>query len=289
MQGRPVQIKQIQHESVFLHGLSLVLGPIVHRNKYPIDRSRGLKVLVHNQSYSIEEDAEFLSLKPGEEANIAFERAFTSHTPWPYRKCFNLDVGFDSDLYRMTKRLNKTYRQKDCYLLFLQQKIQSECQCYFLMYPKMTNTKLPPCLNETQSECLQEVGVTDEDFKEFSLNCPLECDYVDYNIKVTSLAYPSLEEYEFLKQKSTKFNFTQKLYGIDLSTYASYKEYFYSFNIYYSSGKYTYISDSPQMTTFGLLSNLGGSLGMFLGFSVFSILEAIELLFKILFRFCFKK
>ncbi len=78
-------------------------------------------------------------------------------------------------------------------------------------------------------------------------------------------------------------------FGADSSAYDSFIDYLYAVNIYYSSLKYTYISESPQMSVLSLLSSLGDSLGMFLGFSVFSLLELFELLFELIWNLVFSK
>ena len=71
---------------------------------------------------------------------------------------------------------------------------------------------------------------------------------------------------------------TEAKYGIDLSNLDSFKRYYYSINVFYPRLKYTLITESAQLTVISLLSNLGGSLGIFLGFSVFSLLEVFEVL-----------
>ena len=91
------------------------------------------------------------------------------------------------------------------------------------------------------------------------------------------------------KNESGAIGYFYTNFGTDLSSYDSFREYFYAINIFYPSLKYTYISESPQMTVLNLLSSLGGSLGMFLGFSVFSLLELFELLFELILNLVFSK
>ena len=74
-----------------------------------------------------------------------------------------------------------------------------------------------------------------------------------------------------------------------MSTYDLYKDYFYSMKIFYAEASYTQVTESPQDDLIGLLSNLGGNLGMFLGFSIFSFVELMELLIKILWILLFFK
>ena len=56
-------------------------------------------------------------------------------------------------------------------------------------------------------------------------------------------------------------------------------------NIYYSDISYTYISESPYWTWTSLFSNFGGQLGLFIGMSVLSFIEFIDLIFQLIFAF----
>ncbi len=117
---------------------------------------------------------------------------------------------------------------------------------------------------------------------------PIGMWFCTYNLQLSSLAYPSLEYYNLFKNDTTAAQYFSDNFGTDISSYVLFREYFYSINIYYSSLKYTYISESPQTTVFGLLSSLGGSLGMFLGFSVFSLLEFFEIVFELIWNLIYK-
>ena len=48
--------------------------------------------------------------------------------------------------------------------------------------------------------------------------------------------------------------------------------------IFYEDLKYTLITQKPKIELFGLISNIGGTLGLFIGFSFISVLELFELL-----------
>lgn len=50
--------------------------------------------------------------------------------------------------------------------------------------------------------------------------------------------------------------------------------------VYFENMKYMEISEKPSMTWNGLLSNIGGTIGLFLGMSVMSLIEVLELFFS---------
>ena len=55
------------------------------------------------------------------------------------------------------------------------------------------------------------------------------------------------------------------------------------FNVYYDELEYTLIRQQPKIEPFGLISNIGWTLGLFIGFSFISILELIEIVAELVF------
>ena len=69
----------------------------------------------------------------------------------------------------------------------------------------------------------------------------------------------------------------------EFNTYENVSKTFYSINVYYSDLKYLLIKQQPKIELFGLISNIGGILGLFLSFSFISLLEIFEILAEYLF------
>ena len=79
----------------------------------------------------------------------------------------------------------------------------------------------------------------------------------------------------------SKFNLTPDLISnqIDIETAI---DSFISLNIFYETLSYDISSESPQLALITLFANVGGYLGLFLGVSVFSLFEIIQVLIEIL-------
>ncbi len=100
--------------------------------------------------------------------------------------------------------------------------------------------------------------------------CPLECDSIEYSLTTYTLDYPTvgnISERDITKHFSSKFE-----------TYEEVQRSFYSLIIYYKDLKYTFIKEEPNMVLADLVSNIGGLLGVFVGYSLISFMEIIELL-----------
>jgi len=53
-------------------------------------------------------------------------------------------------------------------------------------------------------------------------------------------------------------------------------------NVYFANSKYTKLEQTPKTSVIELISNLGGALGIFLGFSVFSLIEIVEVIAQVI-------
>ena len=201
----------------------------------------------------------------------------SSDLPNPYSSCSDSTNRYNSEFSNELKNSNRTYRQTECLgLCVIQKPIEDTCGCFYTTLPSFQS--LIACINSSQITCVNlKYQEQSKIMKPLSAecvknSCPIECDTYTYETQVTNLDYPSLEYYTLMQNE-----FTSSLDGINTSTLDLYRQYFYSLNFYYSSTEYTYISESPQITSIGLLANLGGSLGMFLGWSVFSLIELLEI------------
>ena len=106
----------------------------------------------------------------------------------------------------------------------------------------------------------------------------LECDYFDYDVQVSQSAYPTEWYYNnTLDPKYATYNRRSKI-----NSYHEARNYYLSFNIYYDQLAYQLIEEDPFWDIVLLLSNFGGSLGLFVGMSILTFVELIELAFQLI-------
>jgi len=67
------------------------------------------------------------------------------------------------------------------------------------------------------------------------------------------------------------------------------KESFVYLTIFYKSLSFELSTETPQLTLITLFANMGGHLGLFLGVSVFSLFEPIQVLIEIVCMKLYKK
>ena len=154
----------------------------------------------------------------------------------------------------------------------MQNNIIGSCNCYDLRYPKLTNST--PCLIKEKILCAESAYAQ---FKNTSIDssclslCPLECDSIQYDLSISSSNFPSRYAYDVYKSD---------LGGL---TYDQLKERSIYLNIFYSNLNYLQISESPKTSLNDLMSNVGGTLGLYIGISFLSLIEIVEIVCEIIF------
>ena len=165
-------------------GLEINIFPLINSNSYVTTRTKGFVVFVHNKSFKPTQE---VFLKYGEMTFISVNRVFTQKYPSPYSDCIDLEL-YKSDFYDYIIKTNRTYRQEDCFELCIQKSIIDKCQCYYTKYDDL-NLETRPCLNQTDSECLEE-RINNFNLQECQSNsCPLECDTITYETTVSSMDF----------------------------------------------------------------------------------------------------
>lgn len=227
-----------------------------------------------------------LGVAPGESTNLAIERIVNYQLSKPYSECiknvYSLD-SFDSEVYKRVIRSNSIYRQSDCYDAFYISEIYKKCNCepIFNSFDVEFNKS---CKTFEKLECMGKVSleIQSSDLKnEIKSSCPLECDSVSFRVSKSENRYPSESYGNFLLKNDrlkslfeNRSNFSSEELGKNIL----------AANLYYEYLKQTEISQKASITWDGLVGIIGGTLGLFLGISVLSFAEFIDLFFQIIFK-----
>lgn len=237
----------------------------------PIERN-GLHVSIHNKSI-ITSNSEGLEVSPGATTNIMINKITDTKLSVPYNDCIR-DLKtypkFDSIIYSKIKERNLIYRQKDC------------LEFAFLYDNNCSFTEDDYYLNCSKSG-FNISSLTDfyekDIYKNYTHKCPYECKSYLFDIKSSLAAYPSYDEYLSLGNNSNLYS----KYPNDTFSYEEIKKSVVSVNIYYEEMKYLRIKQTPKTELWDLISNIGGSLSLFLGVSFLSFVELVQIPLEFIF------
>ena len=208
-----------------------------------------LSVFIQNQSTIFRTDNPFNInsgiLIPAGLTYIKIERNFIEKLPNPYNDCVKQETKeYVSHLFQYFIKNNKTYSQKDCFDLCIEEIMMNKCNC------SEDLGLLSRCFsNLIALECIGNLffAYRDKSLKlpeSCSLNCPIECDIIIYRVDQNHFGPMQIK---YLEKK----NFSK-----DLNEKGAYMSF------YYSNLEYTLLKEIPKTKPYDLVSNFGGTLGL---------------------------
>jgi len=207
-------------------------------------------------------------LLPGTSNVIILEKTVETKLEYPFNNCWNLNNLPDTPLVRQLSAANITYRQVNCFELCFQNFVQNYAREHKI--------------GEAEAILKDEVKNYDK-VKNCNHFCPLECESTQYKISESMFSlvdFSNIEKYisEVIPSIENKLNIT-------INSTEEFKKNNLNLIVNFDSLRYTKISQTPKTTLSALVSNLGGSTGLFLDLSFMSVCRAIEFFFGIIFKF----
>ncbi len=196
--------------------------------------------------------------------SIKIDRDFIQNLPEPHNQCVTKEktANFSHFFFHFIQK-NITYLQDDCIDLCIFERIEEACNC------TKSFGKYSECFR-TSFECIQSKASSYQKKIEIPLECysycPKECESI--NIK-------------------TSQTYLGPVYGSDESS--SFKQDLVRVYAYYPRLEYTLINQIAKMNSFDLVSSVGGTLGLFIGFSFFTLVEIIEIISELIGYYLNKK
>ena len=280
------------------HGLKMGFYLNFYRNLTIINSSPmyggGLGVLIRidNSSYLTHYISfDGIKLEPGKIVSLAVSRSFKSILPRPYSNCLidnETNAGFRSELFDLIQNSEYRYTQSLCFFQCWQREILLKCNCTdaarVSLFPNARK-----CIKVNEINCMVNMWTNDDNFfqENCSSDCPLECysDAFDFSLSSYELTPKYYLEYLNSNLTNLKDDFqTDKEIEAAMA-----KNSFVYLTIFYKSLSFELSTETPQLTLITLFANMGGHLGLFLGVSVFSLFEPIQVLIEIFYMKLNKK
>ena len=223
-----------------------------------LDYEKGLFVSIDSKNLDTYFDLQnLLEISTGLQTSIKIQKSLFKRYPKPYSNCDFRDGSIDSltseqkELYNEIINANLSYSNSFCKIFCRQKLIYQKFSCK-LRANSLTVPNIKYCntskdyLSYSEREDKYRQSATDSCIK----TCPIECETIKYDTDIFITKYPEiyLKHFHHLPNKKEKTI-----------------ENFLVLKIFYGSMNFMSYKESPSMTVFELISNLGGTLGLFLG------------------------
>ncbi|CAH3139000.1 unnamed protein product [Pocillopora meandrina] len=262
------------------HGLNLELN--IEQDEYigAFTEEAGVRIDISNQGEMSFPREKGLSAAPGFATSIGIRKVeIHRKDPFTKKRCQNSSSLSDANLYKHNFQVN--YSATACKESCLAYNQRKECKCMEYRFP-LPNDKTPVCdiLNKTVVDCLSKVQKA---FKRNELNCTLSCPppcrESIFQLTSSFSAWPSSGYKPFYIDK---LNSQDKSHNLDINSNSSnLRSNVLKLNIFYEELNYETITEERSYELANFVSDLGGSLGLWIGMSVLSFAEVLELLLLI--------
>ena len=295
MNGTKTQLK-----NVYLSGLmnsfelELFIGS-AGLNDNLFSKENGFLIFVNNATFdSI--DSEGIQISPGHSTRIMINKFRIKKQPKPYSQCTenlkNAD-SYGSIYYKKAMNINeRNYHYQDCIYICFQKYLGDLCGCQSSYFNEVFYSEMRLCSislsnmtnNVDDYKCYQKAWSKFSDGSSrqmINCDCPLGCEETGYTYSVSSAEFPTKNYAQYLLNhniiKKRFLNVNKSLIVFD-----DLKQSIARVQIFYNELIETLIEESPKMSAADLVSNIGGTFGLFLGLSFASLIELFEIGFVLM-------
>ena len=275
--------KRIQTRSGKYYGLRLEL--YVGEISNLLTTHSGVHVFINNNTN--EYLANGLDISTSFSTDLSLTRKSIHKLSKPHSDCIKNEKDFNladqSEYVAKTISRFKIYQLEACKDLCIQDFIEKNCNCSSLLFPQSDLLK-PICSTIDKLECVDKfyylLFEQEENILKCQSKCPTECDKESFDYLISFSDYPSKVFGDgLLKQNYVVERFPAK----NETSFDDLKKSILSLNIFYSSFDKHVINEVESITVTDFLGSIGGTLGLFIGISLLSVVELIELALIILF------
>ncbi|XP_059164382.1 degenerin unc-8-like [Physella acuta] len=168
-----------------------------------------------------------------------------------------------------------------CQRICEQQQIIDTCQCVDALHPQliiyMNATNVQPCNNITQMVCVTQVEFA-YNASEDKCGCASPCSESLYEKTISPRQWPSPSFASILVESICQDRSPETCSGLRNMSDNELLGEFVKLNIFFEDLNYEELSEQADYTSVNLLSDIGGTIGLWIGLSVLSLFELIHLM-----------
>ncbi|XP_052809158.1 amiloride-sensitive sodium channel subunit gamma-like [Mya arenaria] len=280
------------------HALSIVFN--IERYEYFKQSSSafGVRMVLHEKGTLPLPESEGLTLNTAFETNVGIRQVSIERLGGRYGDCTNGESFVD--------KYNSSYTVPVCYVVCEAEHMASECGCIPLNTPESIPLDMPICDVDDISVRNCSTEVKNYIYKgDLTCDCKTPCKQTVYTTTLSGRSWP---HDEYLKNVILEdicgrnnsaydgyYKYTNKFcdkQANDTLTAAELEEIagnFISVNIYFEDLNYEKISEEALYNTIRFLSDIGGAMGFYMGASLLTYVEILQVIPEMIILFCSRK
>ncbi|XP_040264244.1 amiloride-sensitive sodium channel subunit beta-like [Bufo bufo] len=256
----------------FSYGLTMELFIEQHEYIRSLSTAAGLRVVLHGQGKMPFPEDEGVNVPPGQESDIGVVKVHVKRLEEPYNsRCSSGQniKNYYTDVY------GTDYSREACKKSCAQTKMIKNCGCRMWEFPAPLELDVPLCnISESSVNRCVEMYEYKLSHDQLKCHCPLQCDEEIFELTLSSSQWPSNTYLDmFSKRLKSKRGYQDK---------QTIRDNVLKLVVYYQQLNYEKIEEVPSMQLVDLFSSIGGLVGLWIGVSVCTVAEFLELILNIL-------
>ncbi|XP_077861953.1 degenerin unc-8-like, partial [Saccoglossus kowalevskii] len=247
------------------YGLKLTLFTEQEEYISVYGRDSGARVVIHPPYMTAMPWSEGITIEPGKITSIGIKETRVYRQPAPYGTCVTT-THYETDY-------GKYYKASACEESCIQDRMMEYCRCVDTMLRNASRCML---LNRTQDTCRQLMYYA---LQQNILGCECQeaCKELYYETSISQSLWPSNT---YLKHLLKQIH-AENPKTLNINDLESVRQNLIRIELYFDELNFEAITEKPEISEEVLLSSIGGSLGLFCGFSFLTIVEFIQFAFDL--------
>uniref|UniRef100_H3AZ98 Acid sensing ion channel subunit family member 4 n=1 Tax=Latimeria chalumnae TaxID=7897 RepID=H3AZ98_LATCH len=219
----------------------------------------GIRVQIHGQDEPPYIQQLGFGVSPGFQTFVSCQEQRLTYLPQPWGNCRpngageNFLQGYD------------TYSITACYLKCEKEAVAKRCNCRMVHMPG----EEPICTPEMYMECAEKTLEAMAHNSSEKCNCKTPCNVTRYGKEISMVRIPSKGSAKYL---ANKYNTSTEYI----------KENFLVLDIFFEALNYETIEQKKAYDVEGLLADIGGQMGLFIGASMLTVLEILDYIYEVI-------
>ncbi|XP_051970909.1 acid-sensing ion channel 1C isoform X1 [Xyrauchen texanus] len=215
----------------------------------------GIKVQIHSQDEPPFIDQLGFGVAPGFQTFVSCQQQLLQYLPPPWGDCKSTPM--DSEFF-------STYSITACRIDCETRYLLENCNCRMVHMPGTSTVCTPEQYKDCADPALDFLVEKDNDY----CVCETPCNMTRYGKELSMVKIPSKASAKYLAKK---FNKTEQYIGDNILV----------LDIFFEALNYEKIEQKKAYEVAGLLGDIGGQMGLFIGASVLTILEIFDYLYEV--------
>ncbi|XP_033126038.1 degenerin mec-10-like [Anneissia japonica] len=247
-------------------GRSTSVGIRMHEYISIFGQDSGVKVSIHRQNETPFPEDDAITISPGRSTSVGIRMRQFTRQGEPYGNCTNTPTADMNAIFKNDSVYTVTACQKAC----LQRVLTEYCDCVDTMLTEgVSRCRL---LDNEQERCRQVINFL-HSLQLTDCECRIPCSEIKYEKTISQSLWPSESYVNTLLESIYAINQSHRNRLYDLPTA---QQNLVRLEVYYEDLSYTSISESPAYTWESLFGDIGGTLGLYIGLSMLTVVEFFE-------------